>query len=79
MSSVSSLITQQKWGKEESCVGEVNLMDYDLYGVWQWQTTTKVGDGEVLVKTCKMACTKDSAPPKGDFTNPDLKGSCWKK
>ncbi|MCI5127199.1 MAG: hypothetical protein D3907_01590 [Candidatus Electrothrix sp. AUS3] len=79
MSSVSSLINKQEWRVEESCVGEVNLMDYNLYGVWQWEVSMKVGNAEVFVKTCNMACTKGSSPPKGDFTNPDLKGSCWKE
>lgn len=77
MENVSTNIAQSNWSYTEECKTSVDLEKYNLYGVWQWQVSVKLGTDEVVAKTCKLACTKGAEPPKGDFTSTDVIGSCW--
>jgi hypothetical protein len=50
-------------GTVSECETEIDMTDYQIYSVWQWQMAAQVGNDRVAVKTCQVTCTPTGEPP----------------
>ncbi|MFT5798562.1 MAG: hypothetical protein ACI84R_002629 [Candidatus Azotimanducaceae bacterium] len=73
---VREMLTSKTDGHSESCKYDIDMVNFNIAYIWQWNVETSYQGTAVKIGTCQVACTPNSYAPTFPPNDPRNIGSC---